>query len=501
MRQIYSQAVQVVIWLGPKRLPRFYFAAAVRILRLGNKAMTWLSARADKVCPPIRLYYDARVYWRCRVAIHDLVQFSSTKLLVSAVLALYPGLCKRFVVLKDMRTSTSRHIPPVKYLRRAWIQQEMALAQDKKMFLGSHLITWEDLNHVITALMHLPAAPGEPRSITPSALWDNFNTPETLRDAIGEFWDTDRSVSHDSVYAFLGFSRNGTSFPVNYDSTLLELLLETSLFCIRESLVFENKPYVSTWFRSRSRRSGLKTTDRLAETMQLVSQLSSERQVTSFGLDFCGGPTMREVFLVRSEQCLRIYSPESWALEYDAIALQGRQEQSRSTDNSDFSVLSPHILLAHLPYVLDMLTKVGASHIAAYRDGTFNDCQDIILLRKDVADNARFVLICHINVMASIWYDELSYLREGEAEILSSHYGDGGLFGLTLVEETSTRNHIVFPDMILYGPDSIPILSKTTVDRVLLQNLRLYTTDLRPLVTFAGLPRNPHIRRAAMDLL
>jgi hypothetical protein len=188
MGHIYSRAKEVVIWLGLD--PCYNRISGLPIVRvLAACVLRWPSML--RVIAGI-----LQMLFRDRIARH------------------------RILTLFNAR-----------YFTRRWVFAEMLLARKKRVFIGSTSLSWSAMLLLEYFAPHdfAPQLYANQKAITPG-------TKQPLAQLLTSFSRATCEDPHDLVYAFLGACENGSSFPVDYDCDMLELLFGTALFCLPTKL-------------------------------------------------------------------------------------------------------------------------------------------------------------------------------------------------------------------------------------------------------------------------
>jgi hypothetical protein len=216
MSHIYKRAQEVVIWLG--RDTNVVSGGTLRWLRLQQTI------------------YDALRKSQQRRLQRALYSSGNTKLTRRLIQSTLDEVCSRsgHHLLKQLtRFAAPEDVFTAPYFERRWVYGEMVNALKRTAYIGT--IPFSE--GAMMLLFH--SMPQEPRDAFVHSYYlmdDASYGTTTLMEALKYFRHTQCQVVHDTVYAFLGMCDNGESFPINYDCSLVELLLGTAIFCISRPL-------------------------------------------------------------------------------------------------------------------------------------------------------------------------------------------------------------------------------------------------------------------------
>lgn len=144
------------------------------------------------------------------------------------------------------------------YWRRAWIIQEVLLASKRMLLYGHHEFPWQTYRELMELFrpwieidkwmyggLRPPAVQNRCYSyLYKKSEFDRYSSPVEvlppsefdMMDILQEFDHTQCTLPHDHIYSVLAVFPNIQLFPIDYDSGMVELLLNTSSFCLGEVL-------------------------------------------------------------------------------------------------------------------------------------------------------------------------------------------------------------------------------------------------------------------------
>ncbi|RYP77342.1 hypothetical protein DL771_001137 [Monosporascus sp. 5C6A] len=275
MRDIYSKALEVLIWLGP----------AADESDLGIKACQNLAlAMADFICQqaddedePDDPISQVRAEFAIQRGSLEYRMAEDAKLRRK-----WRKLKKLFTDFKPKRLSERevraiRAIVSRPWWTRIWIVQELCLAKRARIIIGQSSIEWKAFSQAVdVASYHHPASLGLARSAF-FILSDLKNDWDFARHGEAEFpnltteldslllllarlrWNQ-ATDARDKVYAILGLAKHGSALPANYQVTVAETYqnaaftiiqetgsLDVLAHCLRPRLSIPSKLHLPSW--------------------------------------------------------------------------------------------------------------------------------------------------------------------------------------------------------------------------------------------------------------
>lgn len=476
MKAIYSYASEVVIWLGMKLKPRSH--SALRYIRRCSRSEAFGSRYLEPASFKMRpckasLISSFRIPEKFRPGAQYMIRSQQLDHWINTLLA-WMFLSARGI--RELRETT--------YVTRAWVQQEIILARERVVFLGSSILSWAELKALETICLSLVTWQ------TPTGYHmypDGFNSQMMLYAPLISLSRTSARIPHDHVYAFLGLCSDGAEFPVNYDSSLLELVVETSLFCVSEFLP-HHRMGGDIW------SSIPKALDCLVSNLPdrglLRPHWASTERLYLSSPDFCtithkhrdeilSGKALYNHFKIETREAVASFL--SKGCPHDSLSNILTYDQHRDIPHQQQRRL--------LWYFFDSLVILGASHIAVREPQLENkkrartarvdalvlcarDCQSGFMILAQLS--VEFLVDDSVNL--DIRFDD----DGGTADAVygmarSEYYGSRGLPGM--LAEVSPNHWSVNPGLVFPA------------------------TDIRPVCMLTGLPTNQAVRKAALDLL
>ncbi|KPI38219.1 uncharacterized protein AB675_1019 [Cyphellophora attinorum] len=319
MSDIYKRAEEVVTWLGRGiELASGWDLRLFRLLATVHSPLTMLNRSSTELLSSNTFI---RRLFRSTALMQRLARLPLNRMCGRS----YHHLLKR-----SMRSATIESVLAAPYFDRRWVYGEMLLARKKTIYVGTIRISWpivmllwdyadnDDLNYI--------------------DVLDKLTLRGTaLETALNYYRRTRCQETHDYVYAFLGFCNNGSSFPISYDCSLIELLLGTALFCLSNPLnLSDGMAYLMSPDFS-------KVFERLAELWMLHEQIAC-------------GPMTEAVSIGRRLACYTAQDCFSHPSETDFLI-----------DGSHFSSVSRYEYVMTYDLFFD-ITESGANVVTSYFD-------------------------------------------------------------------------------------------------------------------------------------
>lgn len=208
MRDVYARAHEVLLWLGQCEDSQSHCFSLLEPLAAGFR---WFNDAST-----LAMFFDA-------------VLDINIRPLAPAIASLFG----RMFLSVQTRTGVEKLLIN-SYFQRTWVYPEMGLARRKRVLWGRKKISW----YTLRTMVQYEDYRGRPGRLAASAVLDlpepnrRLVVEEQLDSQLLGMQGTSCERPHDRVYAILSICPNRTEFPIDYDSSLLELLLRVSLFCL-----------------------------------------------------------------------------------------------------------------------------------------------------------------------------------------------------------------------------------------------------------------------------
>jgi hypothetical protein len=192
MSSIYSQAEEVVIWLGRD---------FETISRMTRSRMSMLAALYNML-QPLSLVLR---HWHA----------AHLDSIAASLLNGFIKLCRQYfdrVVRQLLRSARPEALWRSSYFVRRWVYSEMLLARSKKVFVGETSMSWTELL-LLYKQMHPMASLVMGYGHIRRLLYTEPQRSVPLEHLLCDFSHTKCQEYHDYVYAFLAACGNGSAFP------------------------------------------------------------------------------------------------------------------------------------------------------------------------------------------------------------------------------------------------------------------------------------------------
>lgn len=218
MKEIYTQADCVIVWLGQ----RFCSFTLVALGLFATIAQIHFWMYYD--IPPLLSASLACITNVLQSVGMDSVATAREKLLVRMRQSSYRSMQHTW---RSLGKVGPVDLESASYFDRCFIQGELSLARRKQVFLAELCLPW----HLARRVVRLGSEVAS--SYCPPAVDSSDFPPTYLERNLILYRHTRCDLPHDRVYALLAMSKFGAHYPVDYDQTLAQLLLQTSLFCVQ----------------------------------------------------------------------------------------------------------------------------------------------------------------------------------------------------------------------------------------------------------------------------
>lgn len=387
------------------------------------------------------------------------------------------------------------------YWNRVWIIQEVLLSSERMILCGSHELSWRQFCDIME--LFLPrividqigeTRPDcrnqcynylyEPRDfifigdhLRPARGVDQFNVTAILH----RFDQTQCSLAHDHVYGVLALSENIQDFPVDYDSGMVELLVNTLLFCLTDNFMkhsFQRVRLSETWHFPWERSSFANS---LAAKLQ---SMSLERKK--------GTPTLFRPPI--AFDLLEDFPRPKIQFTISRLLLWFRGRRDSFSD-----IHLRRNLLTGLARHVDTFPQTFAPSDTVYLDLR----ADVIFIMRRTTLGCRVVGRARYETTFKS-YGEIAYLTDREAYVMIlDTYGSDGLHGtevLTLSPEDNNLYDETFFESWTFGDeDGYPRSQREINAKSRLH--RIHFTDIRAAVILFHLPDNQEMRTIAIRML
>jgi hypothetical protein len=406
MSSIYTQAKEVVIWLGcdfeiiPRRERyRLSLLAALYSLLQPRKMSIQSWHAANMHSPAARLL--AGIGTHCRESFWRLT-------------------------LRSLRSARTTALWSNSYFDRRWVYSEMLLARRKRVFAGSTSMSWTEL------LILYKQITKTSELIAGYHMWRVLYTQSPrgglLEDLLNAFHHTECQEHHDHVYAFLAACDNGLAFPVDYNCSLYELLLGTALFCICDWKLGGNEEYacyIDLAFGT--------TISELADVWNLHEQVSSNGVMKGhITREALAHYTDEGQFSVAVERKLRTLSFRCKTVAQ--YLLEHVQPCERSRENKSLTVPVPHAQGGD-GYLERLFAASGVTHI-------LHDNVRPVSILLSQREQSHLGSIC-FNVRGHLHQT----IGDGLYTFTSEIYGSCGLPGIHVKPYKPDEDSLVFSDL------------------------------------------------------
>ena len=414
MSDVYENADEVVIWLGKFSSLRsvtavICYEAVERLLRLyGGKCAKFLGCDVNPGS------FESGV---ARLETERWQQFHYHLI--------------RPIVVSVWACCRNLRLGEAAYFQRRWVYGEMALAKKKQVFLGPLSLNWSKVSH-----MHAFIRDFYINDRFPPILFDNLNRSTDTRKSLAwvlERWSyTVFELPHDQIYAFIGLSRQSSSFPILYGCSTLELLLGTVIFCLTERIAEVQNGMLE---------SPIASLDELWAIGNIVAKLkvsllpSFSATIPEAGQD-CESSGLLKYAV---EQCPSKFNVTFWTM--DSLV----QQILPLTDSIELIVTPPPFRLQ----IRELCEKAESSHLAVLEISCANQDKGLLILllsrSESLPAQARSDFSSEQYIVKGRLLVGITYSQDFTMYLNAEQYGSNGLPGIWLQDFGSTGCDFVVP--------------------------------------------------------